>query len=305
MAREAFIDKTFRGATLEMIDQANQILAEYYAQGFTMTLRQLHYQFVSRSLYENTQQNYKRLGVVMSDARLAGLVDWAMMEDRLRELERCPRWASPSQIINAVAEQYKEDPWRTQVWRPEVWIEKDALAGVIERACTELRIDYFACRGYVSQSAQYTASKRFDMHRRAGQQPIVFHLGDHDPSGIDMTRENRDKFQLLTGWGVEVRRLALNMDQVEQYNPPPNFAKTTDTRYAGYITEYGTESWELDALDPNVIDQLIRDAVNPLINRARWDTAMEEEKENRARLANVANNWEYVVERLENRDEEE
>jgi len=304
MARRAFIEKRFGAAALHTIEQANRILREYAAKGYTMTLRQLHYQFVARAVpdiegnaYTNTQQSYKRLGNVMSEGRLAGRVDWDHMEDRLRELERSPRWDSPSEIISAVASQYQQDLWEGHDVRPEVWIEKDALAGVIEPVCSELRVDYFACRGYVSQSAQFNAAQRFRRYRAKGQEPIVFHLGDHDPSGLDMTRENEAKFQLLTGQRVKVVRLALNFDQVEQYNPPANFAKMSDSRAPDYVARFGGESWELDALDPDVLANLIRDAIEPLQDADLWALNKDAEDERIREVETLANqDWESVVE---------
>ena len=136
MSREAFIDTKFRNATLAVIEQANAIIAEYEAQGFTLTLRQLYYQFVARDLIENRQSEYKRLGGIIKDARRAGLIDWAAIEDRTREVHTHSSWDSPACIIDAVARQYREDPWRDQHYRPEVWIEKDALLGdAQEGAC--------------------------------------------------------------------------------------------------------------------------------------------------------------------------
>ena len=98
----------------------------------------------------------------------------------------------------------------------------------VEKPVAErLRVPYFACRGYVSQSESFAAGVRFADHFRRRQTPIVFHLGDHDPSGIDMTRDNADRLHLFAGQRVEVRRLALNMEQIEEFNPPPNPAKET------------------------------------------------------------------------------
>lgn len=309
--KEAFIDKRFTLSSKIMIDAANKILQELNDKGFTVTLRQLHYQFVSRQIrigtdketnapviYSNTQQSYKRLGNIISEARLAGLVDWSMMEDRLRSLDGLNHWDSPDQIIRAIAQQYRTDRWEGQKYRPEVWIEKDALAGVVENVCNELRVRFFACRGYVSQSAQYAASKRFIEARRDGQIPIVFHLGDHDPSGLDMSRENRAKFALLTGHNVELRRLALNHDQVLQYDPPPNPAKMGDSRAEDYVAQYGEESWELDALSPEVIEDLIRDAITPLIDRKKWDRAVRREEKERNLIQKVSTNWDDIVSQL-------
>ena len=233
-----------------MIGQANRIIAEYQALGFVLTLRQLYYQFVSRAAIANTLAEYKRLGTIIRSGRRAGLIDWDAIEDRTRNVRRLPSWSNPSEIIEAVSRQYREDLWAGQYFRPEVWIEKDALLGVIENVCEEFRVPYFACRGNNSESEQYKAGKRFADYRDEGLTPLVLHLGDHDPNGLDMTRDNRDRLALFARGDVEVRRIALNLDQVELYRPPPNPAKETDSRYAAYARQFGTECWELDALEP-------------------------------------------------------
>lgn len=301
--KELFIQRSFRESSLRLIDAANDIIAEYQRQGFTLTLRQLYYQFVSRDLIANKQSEYKRLGSIVSDARLAGLIDWAAIEDRTRNVRRSPSWKSPEEIIAAVADQYREDPWQDQRWRPEVWIEKDALTGVIEGICSRWRVPYFACRGYTSQSEQYDAGKRFSAAKARGQRPIVLHLGDHDPSGLDMTRDNSDRLALFAGMDVEVRRLALNIDQIERYRPPPNPAKDTDARFGSYAEIYGDESWELDALDPPVISELIDRALAGLIVAKRWDAAMAREKERREALGDVHRRFGDVMEFLGRTDQ--
>lgn len=291
MPREAFIDRRFSAGSLAVIEHANSIIAEYQRQGFTLTLRQLYYQFVSRDLIENKQSEYKRLGSVINDARLAGMIDWDAIEDRTRNVRTVSTWDDPAEIVEAVARQYKEDVWDSQDYRPEIWIEKDALLGVIEPACNRYRVPYFACRGYTSQSEQYRAGKRFEDVAERGQTPIVFHLGDHDPSGIDMTRDNSSRLEMFAGQGVEVQRLALNMDQIRHYRPPPNPAKETDSRADSYIQIHGNQSWELDALDPTVIDALIADNLDDLIDRERWDAAMAREQQRRDVLAATARRW--------------
>lgn len=292
--KQQFTDKNFRAATLATIAQANIILEEYARQGLVLTLRQLYYQFVARGYLANKQTEYKRLGATISDARLAGLVDWDMMEDRTRFVRRSPSWTSPASIVSAVAAQYQEDLWRNQPYRPEVWIEKDALVGVIERVCRELRVDHFACRGYASQSAQYTAGRRFRRMLQNGQRPVVLHLGDHDPSGIDMTRDNSERVAMFAEAGVQVIRLALNMDQVEEYDPPPNPAKETDSRSVGYIAEYGDQSWELDALEPTVINDLIRENVLRFRDEDAWELDAADERINQRLLAAVSSRWDEV-----------
>ena len=197
--------------------------------------------------------------------------------------------------LDSVAEQFHVDRWANQKFRPELWIEKEALVGVIEDVCDELDVPYFACRGYVSQSEQWRAGRRFGACR---QTPVVLHLGDHDPSGIDMTRDNDDRLATFAGQPVVVRRLALNMDQIEEHQPPPNPAKDTDTRFNTYYDQFGDECWELDALEPQVMVDLIRDAIEGYIDPDAWRESGEREREGRARLAEVSERWEEIVELL-------
>ncbi|MBU6429986.1 MAG: hypothetical protein KGR26_13310, partial [Cyanobacteria bacterium REEB65] len=154
---------------------------------------------------------------------------------------------------------------------------KEALVGVISGICNRLRVDFFACRGYNSQSEQWRAGQRFQGYQMKGQRPIVFHLGDHDPSGIDMTRDNRERLEMFAGVPVAVQRLALNMPQIEELNPPPNPAKLTDVRARDYIERYGESSWELDALSPTYIRDLISSAVGRLRDEKAWETALAQE----------------------------
>lgn len=298
MALEKFIDVKFAAKTLAMIDQANDILTEYEADGLTLTLRQLYYQFVSRDLLANKQSEYKRLGSIINEARQAGLIDWSMIEDRTRNLQTHSFWNSPASIIRSAAQSYAENLWKSQDVRVEVWIEKDALVGVIERICNERRVPYFACRGNTSQSETYSAGLRYREYIADGLRPIVLHLGDHDPNGIDMTRDNRERLTMFAQDDVEVRRLALNMDQVRRYNPPPNPVKFTDSRSGGYVKKFGKQSWELDALEPRVIEKLIADELDGLIDPDAWDEALAKEKAQKKTLATAAQRWPDVQEFL-------
>lgn len=281
-------DKRFGQASLDIIDTANNIIAEYQAQGFMLTLRQLYYQFVARDLLPNTMQSYKRLGSIINDARLAGLVSWTAIEDRTRNLRKVSTWESPREILDACASQFKLDRRENQPFRLEVWIEKDALVGVIADVCDKYQVPYFACRGYNSQSEQWAAGQRFRRYILDGQKVQVLHLGDHDPSGIDMTRDNSDRLGMFAEDFVFVNRLALNHDQVRLYNPPPNPAKLTDSRASQYVERFGSDSWELDALEPKVIVGLVESNIEQLIDWERWDEVTEEEDEGKEKLRKAA-----------------
>lgn len=326
--RIRYLNKRFHSGSTALIEQADAICREYQQQGFDLTLRQLYYQFVARGFIPNKQSEYKRLGSVINDARLAGYIDWNHIVDRTRYMRSVPHWDSPSDIINSVARQFRTDKWESQSLRIEVWIEKDALVGVIEPVCRELDIPFFACRGYVSQSELWAASRRHLGHLASGQRVLILHLGDHDPSGIDMTRDNEDRLRMFIeqDWlrthmdvrqssrrsiweaiqehightgppmsSLEMRRVALNMNQVRQYDPPPNPAKLTDSRAVGYIAEHGNESWELDALSPPVLDSLIRDNVMSERSEDTWAEEVEREREHRRKLAVVSERWDGLT----------
>lgn len=305
-----FIDRDFHESSMRTILQARTIIQEYQEAGYSLTLRQLYYQFVSRGLCANEQREYNRLGDIIANGRLAGLIDWDAIEDRTRNIERQSRWTSPAAMLKSVSSQYHMDRWVGQPIRPELWVEKEALAGVFSDVCWELDIPLLACRGYPSWSEMWTAAReRFTRYVDDGHDVLVLHFGDHDPSGVDMTRDLRDRLgMLLTGkpdtWckQLEVRRVALNMDQVEEYDPPPNPAKVSDSRSTDYITKYGSSSWELDALEPSVLVELVWDQWNEIVEPDAWEDR-DGQIENGKRLLKMASdNWPKIRRTLEGDD---
>lgn len=294
MAVEEFIPKKFTGAHKQVIKQANAIIDEYAKQGYKMTLRQIHYQFVARDLYDNTQANYKRLGNILDNARKAGLVDWDAIEDPTRSLRRIAVWDTPEEAVERVKKQFKLDPWNRQPVRRriEVWVEKDAAVGIVRPTCNALRLAYFSCRGYSSSSGLYEAGKRLKAFSDAGYQTLILYLGDHDPSGVQMTESTDNKVTMFARKNIEFRRIALTLEQIKQYNPPANFVKETDSRTAWYVDQFKTEDcWELDALSPSVVDALIREHVDPLIDQKSWAETMKLEAEHTATLGEIISDW--------------
>lgn len=301
--KEAFLTKTFRGASMALINQANAIIAEYQRDGYTLTLRQLYYQFVRRDAFPatwadkvtgstNNEGSYHKLGSLISDARMAGLIDWRAIEDRTRNLRAVTTFEDTRELAANLPYWHKLDKWATQPAYIEVWVEKEALLSVVGRAAGALEVPYFACKGYVSSSEVYDAAKRFAAKRDAGKEITLLHLGDHDPSGIDMTRDNTERLELMLEYeGINVNRLALNYDQVLAYNPPPNPAKNTDTRFAEYRARFGVDCWELDALEPAVIADLITTNVLALRDESAWRDALADEATQKERLRKIARSW--------------
>jgi hypothetical protein len=294
-----FVEKNFSQAHMDVIVKAIGILDDYERQGYMLTLRQLYYQFVSSdSSFPNTDQSYKRLGGIITDARLAGLISFERIEDRGRNVDEPYTQPNPKQVLDSVAFHYIEDLWADQDTYVEVWVEKDALSSVIERPCNKYQVPFMACKGYMSTSALWAAGQRFAEARKRGKECAMIHLGDHDPSGIDMTRDNERRLEMFSDGYVDVRRVALNRDQVEHYAPPPNPTKLSDSRAADYIAVHGRKSWELDALKPDVIGKLITSELDDVLDVVNWNRALERQRHNRAEIRKVSDNpnavWEHV-----------
>ncbi len=281
----------FRQSTLDKIEMANNIIEEYQQDGDELTLRQLYYQFVSRDFIENKQSEYKTLGDIVNNARLAGLIDWDSIVDRTRKIIQWQNYENPAEAIREVADRYAINTRQGQEVYVEAWIEKEALAGVLERAAGDADIPYFSCRGYVSQSAMWRAAMRIQKKLQEHNRCVILHLGDHDPSGIHMTVDIRNRLELFGCENTEVDRIALNMEQIEQYNPPPNFAKATDTRFDDYQKEFGDKSWELDALEPRVIRKLVKQCVENLTDETMEYERIVLQRKQKFRLKNIAENW--------------
>lgn len=296
-----YVEKRFPEEKLATIARANTIIKEYDGKGYELTLRQLYYQFVARGYVANNIKEYNRLGDIISDARLAGLVDWYSIVDRTRNVVKTQTWTRPSQIIEGAMSSFTMDKWDKQPHYVEVWVEKDALKGIVGRACGKWDVPYFSCRGYTSMSEVWSAAQRLLRQKDKGKIVHIIHLGDHDPSGIDMTRDIQDRLDMFTYSSIHIERIALNMDQVEEYAPPPNPAKTTDSRYQKYLEEYGEESWELDALEPDVLVERIQEAIEQYRDETIWEEAVSLEERGRATLKYIVQYFPDVVKFLRER----
>lgn len=315
MPRIRYQTITFNETKQALVDQAAEIIADYRRQGYRLTLRQLYYRFVAGDLLPaswadpktgstNNERSYKKLGDIIADARLGGYIDWTAIEDRTRELDGNNHWDSPTDIIQACAQSFMLDKWADQKYRVEVWVEKDALEGIIGQTARDLDIDFFSCRGYASATALWDAGQRLKRYAVTGQIPVILHLGDHDPSGLDMSRDVEERVGMfMDGQRLRFERLALNMDQIEELNPPPNPAKVTDSRADKYIEEYGESCWELDALEPAYIDNLVRTAVAKYRDDGKFGAKKDEENEHKENIGKVADNWEAAVRAVDETEE--
>jgi hypothetical protein len=296
--RIRYRDIEFRAERAERIVQMNSILAEYNGR---VSVRQLYYRLVAAGLIANTALEYSKIQGLITDARYAGLIDWDAIEDRNRAPERPQDWADGSAILDASASAFRLDRWKDQPFYTEVWVEKAALAGVLAPIASDYHVTLMVNRGYSSASAMKESADRIrGACRPQGgigsggvmPRPVVLYIGDHDPSGEDMVRDVRDR---LVEFGcpewLDVRKLALTMAQIEEYDPPSNPAKVTDSRAAAYIAKHGEYSWEVDALPPKALDALLRKTLNAYIDKPKMDAVIGEENKIKARIKQFAQSF--------------
>lgn len=303
MSRERFRSIRFRADSMAKIDKMVEIVADMNEQGLRMTARQLYYQFVSRDLISNSESEYRKMTSLLTNARYAGLIDWDLIEDRGRQPDKPAEWENLSALVASAIRSYRLPRWQDQPVYAELWVEKQALAGVLEPLAREYHVTLMVNKGYSSASAMYEAAQRLrnetlsdgllceeDLGRppRKSRPCIVFYLGDHDPSGEDMVRDIKSRLQEFGVQRLDVIKVALTMAQVMQYKPPPNPAKLSDSRAKAYIKKYGPRSWEVDALPPKVLARLIREAFDAVIDKKKMDKIKKRELADKERLRAAA-----------------
>lgn len=299
--KQAYIKKRFSEQRLRLLGVINAILSDYDAQSLDLSLRQLYYQLIATAYdklpddwidpktgSKNNIKSYKKVGDLVNDGRLAGYIDWDLLKDRGREVDRLPMWDDPVDRLEWAAKTHRLNKWRDQATALWVMIEKQALEGVMIPICRRLEVPFIANKGYSSASSMYEIGREMLWHRRNGQEIHVLYLGDHDPSGLDMTGDVKKRLEMFSEGCVDVDRLALNFDQVQTYNPPPNPAKETDSRYKAYRDEWGEECWELDALTPTVLTALVREAVESYRDDDAWSQSLEQQEIERRQLLRLA-----------------
>lgn len=277
----------------DIIQHIVDIVDEYEQDGYILTLRQLHYQMVSSNWIINHDSAYKKLGGILDDLKYAGIVDWDNIEDRGRR-PYLPYWVNNVEhALKDTVDQYRVDRQKGQYTTVELWTEKDALSSILRRSTEKYHIQLVVNKGYTSSSAIYNAYQRCVSSIQDNKKIIILYFGDHDPSGLDMIRDIRDRleFMLLNGEHYyliensvisdyfEVLPIGLSMEQIKKYNLPPNPTKLTDSRAKGYIKKFGKTCWEVDALKPQVLTSIVETNIKKIIDISQYNVMMEVEQD--------------------------
>jgi hypothetical protein len=262
-----------------------------------MTVRQIYYQAVVRGIVEtNTPQSYGKVDGDLVEMRNEGEIPYDWIDDHSREY-RGATTGWPGDVESFYQSKlddlpnvsyYRRNPWEGQKNYVEVWVEKDAMAGTLERIVSELDFPHVpvnVCRGYGSLSYLAVAAERLKAEQAAGRRLVILYFGDFDPSGEDMVGshvtgawEPGDVFRRLMGLGVRVPLIwkqALTVQQFEEWFTPdpitgraplpysPNPIKDTDSRAASFRAKYGDHGAELDAVPRAWLEEILRSRIGP------------------------------------------
>lgn len=270
--------------TQQDVAEIKAVAFEELATANPMTLRQVHYRIVARAdtTYTNTQGDYNQLSKWLVQERLSGAIPWEWIEDRLRKPRHVNMFEDLESFVEAVRRSYRRDVWTNQSDYLEVFVEKDALSAIFDDVLRSYGVTLNVGRGYSSWSSIKAAADRFD----AGG--TILYFGDFDPSGEDMVRaleESLANVDLPNGGSFpEVIKCALTPEDIDTYQLPPDFTKSTDTRRAAFVELYGDVAVELDALPVAVLrDRIVRE-VEARIDLDALEETRRQERTDRQRL---------------------
>lgn len=285
-------------STALLLQRIKNIIDEFSAENIKLTKRQLYYQLVGADYIPNAVAVYKRVCKFVSDACYGGHIDWDAIEDRGRTPSKHAEWDSVKDIVDSAVYSYRLPRWSDQDYYVELYCEKEAMESVLKPVADKYHIYFGANKGYSSSSTMYELAGRLKDAILEGKKVVVLYFGDHDPSGLDMVRDIRERLKEFVFSGenyieeepgmLEVEPLALNMQQVRQYNLPPNPAKQTDPRSKWYVEKYGETSWELDALKPQVLKKLAEDGILNFMDEDKYGAWIQREKHEKKALTDFA-----------------
>lgn len=289
MAREKFRTKRWRPDDLELVAKINELLETYAGEGVEqVTLRTAYYGLVKQNIIPNDIKQYARLGDIVTDARMCGLLDWDSIVDLGRRAIMPSQWDTLGDLVESAISSYRLPRWEGQDNYVEVCVEKEGMTVSIEPVTRKWHVRLVPNKGYGSTTALYDMSKRFLAAQEQGLQAHILYLGDHDPSGLDMDRDIEDRLRTFGVEDLEVERIALTTPQVRQYNPPPNPAKMKDSRAKKYIDQFGRVSWEVNALSPGTLNKLIETRLKSLIDMKAMKEIIEKEDLHKERMQQFA-----------------
>lgn len=224
-------------------DALQQIVDEYDR----MTVRQIYYQAVSRGVIDKTEVEYKStICRLLADMRRDGTIPYDKIADNTRWMRKPRTYSGLHDMLENTHRTYRRALWDEQDAYVEIWLEKEALAGVLVEITSKWDVPLMVTRGYPSISYVHSAAETIEAQ---GKPAYLFYFGDHDPSGVDIDRCLEKQLRELTDAEIHIERVAVTRQQIAEFELPTRPTKKSDSRSKNFVGE----SVEVDAIDPETL----------------------------------------------------
>src|SRR5215211_5894961 len=246
-------------AEIEALDVA---LVEIVEQFRPVTVRQVFYQAVNRSLVPKHETNgYRVVQRRLVTLRESGEIPYDYIVDGTRYVHGHQRYNDLDEFTTYAAGLYRKDYWANSEVNVELWLEKDALKGVLSpTVVNECGLNLYVTRGFASITYLQEAAEEIEDD---GRPTYVYVLTDFDPSGVSIAEKVEEELTERAPFAeIKVERLAVNREQIERWNLPTRPTKASDTRASKFRRIHGTDSVELDAIPPDELQQLVKNAID-------------------------------------------
>ena len=230
--------------------------------------------FVAKLIASMELGEMQRVYRLLKEARERGMIPWEWIVDETRELERVASWDDPADYVSTVSRAYRRDFWQHQPFRVEVWSEKGTVRGVLAPVLDQYGVGFRVMHGFGSATAVHDVAIDDD-----GRELFVLYVGDYDPSGLCVSEVDLPKrLERYDGDHVSLERIALTLDQVRSLPSFPASDKAKDKRYKWFVQNYGDRCWELDAMNPNDLRDLVEEQIKARIEWEAWHRCATVEK---------------------------
>lgn len=243
-------------ATKAEMSRRRDALLEIVAHMKPMTVRQVFYQATVRGLVEKSEAGYNKVQTDLVQMRRSGMLPYAWLTDNTRWQRKPRTFSSVEQALHDTARLYRKSLWDDAGSYVEIWLEKDALAGVVLPITELYDVPLMVARGYASLSFLHSAAEYIN---ELDVPTYIYHCGDFDPSGVNAGEKIEQTLrELAPAAEIEFERIAVTPNQIDEWRLPTRPTKKTDSR----AKNFGDISVELDAIEPRLLRQLIGDVLN-------------------------------------------
>jgi hypothetical protein len=279
--------KKVRGMAQQSLDLIEAMRVEAKAAQ-PITGRGIGYKLFAAGLIDSmARKEMQRVYRLLKEAREQGIIPWEWIVDETRGLERVPTWADPAEYALVEARRYRRDFWDQQPVRCEVWSEKGTVRGVLKPVLDHYAVGFNPVHGFNSSTNVHDVCEDDD-----GRPLIILYVGDFDPSGMYMSEVDLpNRFSKYDGNHIKLKRIALTRADVRGLPSFPATDKRTDPRYQWFVRNYGKRCWELDAMDPNALRDLVKREIKKLIEPVAWKRCETVNKAERESLRTVLDGW--------------